>query len=192
MVIFFPGNINVLNMLPLLGVVVLWLVVFPAVSLSRWRFEVLRVQTLYGFAHLFSVLDAVRGRVMEWVATGAGSAPRRTVAHRVQRFMVPYLAVTQVMVFAGLLRGAMEFGLLRYSLNIAFALLSAYVFLPVVWLGRAALVPSPGQASRHARARGAEQAQISPARLVIDLRPARPWGRHAAKPSSERVEVRGP
>ena len=48
------------------------------------------------------------------------------------------------------------------------------------------------QANRHARERGAEEAEISTARRVIDLRPARPSGRHAAKPSSERVEVRGP
>lgn len=190
MVTFFPGNINVLNMLPLLGVVLLWLVMFPVVSLSRWRIEVLRVQTLYGFAHLFSVLDAVRGKVMEWVATGAGSVPRRTVAHRVQRFMVPYLAVTQVLVFAGLLHGATEFGLVRYSLNIAFALLGAYVFLPVVWLGRGALVPAPRQVPR-ANERGAERAEILPAAQVIDLRSLRPSGRHAAHRARDDVAVRG-
>jgi cellulose synthase (UDP-forming) len=190
MVTFFPANINMMNLLPLLGVVVLWLLVFPAVSLSRWRIEVLRVQTLYGFAHLFSMLDAARGKVMEWVATGAGSAPRRTVAHRVQRFMVPYLAVTQVLVFAGLLYGAMEFGVLRYSFNMAFALLGAYVFLPVVWLGRGAFVPAPRPAGRHGRGTGTERA-ISPRAHVIDLRSRRPVGRHAARVTSEPAKARG-
>jgi cellulose synthase (UDP-forming) len=190
MVAFFPANINVLNMLPLLGVVLLWLVVLPAVSLARWRVEVLRVQTLYGFAHLFSVMDAARGKVMEWVATGAGSVPRRTVAHRVQRFMVPYLAVTQVLVFAGLLHGAMEFGLVRYSLNIAFAALGAYVFLPVVWLGRGALIPSPRRTSRHTRDRGGQGVRRSHEARVIDLRSPRRSGRHAVDRSRERQEAR--
>ena len=190
MVTFFPANITVLNMLPLMGVVLLWLVVFPAVSLSRWRLEVLRVQTLYGFAHLFAVLDVARGKVMEWVATGAGSAPRRTVAHRVQRFMVPYLAVTQVLVLVGLVHAATEYGLVRYSLNIAFALLSAYVFLPVVWLGRRALRPVLRQGPRRARGRSTEVVETPQVAQVIDLRSSRPAGRHAAHRQVER-EARG-
>ncbi|WP_129338035.1 glycosyltransferase family 2 protein [Cellulomonas endophytica] len=152
MAFFFPGSIAPENSLPLAGAVLLWLVVLPAVSRSRWRPEVLRVQTIYGFAHLFCILDMLRGRVAEWVPTGA-RAVRSPVAHRVRRFMGGYLLATQGLVALGLTLGVVHHGLGEYWSTLALALLMAYVALPVASAALrpsapadAVLVRSPGDA----------------------------------------------
>lgn len=134
MVFFFPQNIAAVNMIPLVGVVLLWLVILPCVSQSRWRFDVLRVQTLYGFAHLFCIFDILRDAMVEWVPTGAPAGNGRTIAHRVQRLMVPYLFITQTLVFGGLFKGALEYGVADFWANIAIGLLGAYIFVPVAWM----------------------------------------------------------
>jgi cellulose synthase (UDP-forming) len=177
MVFFFPQNVAALNMIPLVGVVLLWLVILPRVSIGRWRLDVLRVQALYGFAHLVCLLDMSRGEVMEWVPTGAGApaGSRRTLAHRLRRFMVPYLVITQALVFGGLLRGTLEYGVTRYWANIAFALLGAYVYLPIAWqTWRAVPAAALSASSRRRAARPAVTMEIAPgtetADRVIDLR----------------------
>ena len=159
MVFFFPGNISALNMLPLIGVIILWLVVLPLVSAGRWRAEVLRAQTIYGFAHLFCIVDMFRGRVMEWVPTGASTG--RGVAVRVNAFLGPYLLITQILVFAGLIRGALEYGLITFGANLVVALFGAYIFLPVAWA-------SLGSTYR-ARLGSTGTPQPEPAVNVIDL-----------------------
>ncbi|WP_436529202.1 glycosyltransferase [Actinoplanes sp. HUAS TT8] len=137
---FFPGRVTSSNMLPLLGALLVWLALYPVISYGRWRFDVLRVQTIYGFAHLFCVLDLARGKVAEWVATNATrrstarTAARRPLAQRVRLTMAVYLTVTQVAIFAGLVRGAWTHGPGDYWANLLLALVNAYVFIPVAAL----------------------------------------------------------
>lgn len=138
MLFFYPRNISALNMLPLLGVIVLWLWVLPAVSHGHWRVEVLRAQTIYGFAHLFCILDMFHGRVSEWVPTGVGQSTSRDVAQRVHSFLGPYLAVSQLLVLAGLVKGVIDYGLASFWANILLALFGAYIFVPVAWSSLAA------------------------------------------------------
>ena len=66
-----------------------WLVVYPLIMRSRWRIEVLRIQTVYGFAHLFNIVDLIRHRVVEWHPTGS-KAPA-PIAVKVKRFYTAYL-----------------------------------------------------------------------------------------------------
>ncbi|MFC3300174.1 glycosyltransferase family 2 protein [Arthrobacter agilis] len=155
MAFLFGQNVTPLNSLPLLGAVVLWLIVLPAVSLGRWRLEVLRVQTLYGFAHLFCIADMFRGLVSEWVPTGSVAA-QVPIGQRVRSFMGPYILITQTMTLMGLGLGAYRFGIDQFWATIALFALSAYVFVPVGVLsmgwGRAA-------AAAHEPARRTEVAQ---------------------------------
>ncbi|GAA3628660.1 hypothetical protein GCM10022223_52630 [Kineosporia mesophila] len=156
MVCFFPGSIVATNMLPLLGVLLLWLVVLPVVSQARWRPDVLRVQTLYGFAHLLCITDMLRGQTAEWVATGADharattgtQASRRSVADRVALFMTPWLVLTQLAAFVGLTHGVLSDGFTHYWANLVFALFSAYIFVPVAWEGRKVLRGRPEHRSQ--------------------------------------------
>lgn len=129
MAFFFPENVAPFNSVPLLGAAVLWLVVLPMVSLGRWRLDVLRVQAIYGFAHLFCIADMFRGLVSEWVPTGSISA-RTSVARRVRSFMGPYILSTQALTSVGLFLGASQYGIQQFWATIALFALSTYVFVP--------------------------------------------------------------
>jgi cellulose synthase (UDP-forming) len=133
MAFLFPQNVSPVNSLPLLGAVALWLIVLPAVSLGRWRLDVLRVQTIYGFAHFFCIADLFRGLVSEWVPTGSKSK-RVPIAQRVRSFMGPYILITQALTLLGLGLGAYRFGIHQFWATIALFALSTYVFIPVAAL----------------------------------------------------------
>jgi cellulose synthase (UDP-forming) len=160
MVWFFPRNVSALHTVPLLGVLGLWLIVFPTVSHCRWRLEVLRVQLIYGFAHLFCITDMLRGKSEDWVPTFHG-AVRPPVAQRVRSFMVPYLVGTQLLVFAGLIWGLAQYGVSHYWANLLLALLQGYVVVPTVWLAM-----RNGRRSDAARSEESELEQLR----EIDLR----------------------
>ncbi len=134
MVLWLPGHVEPINMLPLLGVVLQWFVVMPLVSHVPWRVEVLRVQAIYGFAHVFCIADMLSGRVEEWVPSGQQRGPVH-IAARVRRFMVPYLVVTQAVAVAGLVHGMWVYGIGRFWATTVFAALGAYILWPVAWLG---------------------------------------------------------
>lgn len=134
MVFWLPGRVRAVNMLPLLGVLMLWFVVLPLVSHVTWRVGVLRVQAIYGFAHLFCIADMLSGHVEEWTPSGRVHGPVR-IAARVRRMMVPYLVITQVAAVVGLAHGVWVYGLADYWATLAFAGLAAYILWPVAWLG---------------------------------------------------------
>lgn len=130
MAFLFPQNVTPLNSVPLIPVVILWLLVLPLVSLGRWRPEVLRVQMIYGFAHLFCITDMFRGRVSEWVPTG-GALAEVPIGRRVRAFMGPYILITQALTVVGLGLATYRYGLDQFWATIALFVLSAYVFIPV-------------------------------------------------------------
>lgn len=145
MLFFFPEQIRPTNMIPLLGVLALWFVVFPLVIQARWRPDVLRVQVIYGFAHLFCIADLLRKHVSEWVVTGHESE-RSSVAWRIRRFMVPYIAVTQFLTLAGISVGLVRYGIADYWANTVLAIFTAYVYVPVAVLALKHMRPFSGHA----------------------------------------------
>jgi cellulose synthase (UDP-forming) len=151
MVWCYPERVATSNMIPLLGAIVFWLVVFPLMTHGRWRFEVLRVQAIYGFAHLFCLLDLARGRSAEWIPTNANAPAAqnavRTKGQRVALAMALYLGATQAATAVGLGLGAFRFGLADYWGCIAASLVGSYVFVPVVVQSARALWASRGEGS---------------------------------------------
>jgi cellulose synthase (UDP-forming) len=133
MAFFFPQNIQPINMLPLVGVVLLWTAVMPLVSKTRWRFDVLRVQTIYGFAHLFCIMDSIKGRVSQWIPTGSATV-HTPLGERVRRTMIWYLSISQALLIGALTSGALRYGLDSYWANFALVPLNLYVYLPVIAL----------------------------------------------------------
>jgi cellulose synthase (UDP-forming) len=130
MTFLFPQNVTPFNSLPLLGAVVLWVIVLPMVSLSHWRLDVLRVQAIYGFAHLFCIADMFRGLVSEWVPTGSTTV-QVPIGQRVRSFIGPYVLTTQVLCITGLTLSVYRFGISQFWAAIVLHALSAYVFVPV-------------------------------------------------------------
>ncbi len=71
MAAFFPDQVQPAQFVPFLVGLWVYLVVIPLVSKSRWRFEVLRLQMAYSYAHVVAIWHKLRGRSAGWVPTGA-------------------------------------------------------------------------------------------------------------------------
>jgi cellulose synthase (UDP-forming) len=129
----FPGWVRSWNTIWLSGALVTWLVLYPLVMRGRWRMEVLRLQTVYGFAHLFNIVHLVQSRVVEWHPTGS-KAPA-PIAIRVKRFYTVYLLLTLGLGGVGLVLRISEDGLASFSGMLLFFLINLYIAGPLVASG---------------------------------------------------------
>jgi cellulose synthase (UDP-forming) len=130
---FFPQWVRPWNTIWLAGTLALWLVIYPLVMHGRWRIEVLRIQTVYGFAHVFNIIHLIRGRVVEWHPTGARApAP---IAIKVKRFYTAYLGLALIVIVVGLTLRAAEDGLTLFAGMLIFTAVNLYVAGPLVVSG---------------------------------------------------------
>ena len=130
---FFPQWVRPWNTIWLAGALATWLVIYPMVMRSRWRIEVLRIQTVYGFAHAFNIVDLIRNRVVEWHPTGS-KAPA-PIAVKVKRFYTVYLGLALIVVGAGLILRTAEDGFALFAGMLVFFALNLYVVGPLVVSG---------------------------------------------------------
>lgn len=151
----FPEHVQVANYIPLLGLLALWLIIYPVLLKSHWRLDVLRVQAIYGFTHAVAIYDVFFGRTSEWVPSHGSSGSRpNSLGSRVRTLMVCYIGATQLAIFAGLIVHIVQFQtytLLNWSAALGFSLINAYVFLPVFFLSLKGFARSPLAALRPAR-----------------------------------------
>ncbi len=141
MVWFYPQYVYPINSLPLIAVALVWLAVLPWICTCK-GLEVLRVQTVYGFAHLKSLWDTLRGAPVDWVPTnGRGKS---TVSDNVRVFMVRYLLLTQLLLLVGLAIRVPRFGLSEYWAIVVFAAFRLYIEAPLIWTA----LSSTGRTSR--------------------------------------------
>jgi cellulose synthase (UDP-forming) len=129
----FPEWVRSWNTIWLAGALASWLIIYPLVMRSRWRVEVLRLQTVYGFAHLFNIVDLIQNRVVEWHPTGS-KAPA-PIATRVKRFYTIYLGLALTMAAVGLTLRIAEDGLSTFAGMLLFFLINLYVAGPLVASG---------------------------------------------------------
>jgi hypothetical protein len=97
---------------------------------------VLRIQTVYGFAHLFNIVDLIRNKVVAWHPTGS-KAPA-PIAIRVKRFYSLYLGLALSAAAVGLALRIAEDGLSTFAGMLVFFLINLYVAGPLVASGMAA------------------------------------------------------
>jgi cellulose synthase/poly-beta-1,6-N-acetylglucosamine synthase-like glycosyltransferase len=109
----------------------------PIITLERESLVGLaRIQMTYSLSHSVALFDAVRARTDSWVATGA--AHRSPTARRVLRLGRVWLVSVQVLLWGAIAWRAPEYGMRRYWVMAAFALLNLYIVYPIV-LGRTEL-----------------------------------------------------
>lgn len=126
----FPEWVRSWNTIWLVGALASWLIGYPLVMRGRWRLEVLRIQTVYGFAHLFNIVHLIQSRVVEWHPTGS-KAPA-PIAIRVKRFYTIYLGATLTLAAAGLTLRISEDGIATFAGMLVFFLINLYVAGPLV------------------------------------------------------------
>lgn len=133
MTLVFPEWVRSWNTIWLVGALASWLIGYPVVMRGRWRLEVLRLQTVYGFAHLFNIVDLIQGRTVEWHPTGS-KAPA-PIAVRVKRFYTSYLGLTLSLAAAGLMLRITEYGIATFAGMLLFFLINLYIAGPLVVSG---------------------------------------------------------
>ncbi|WP_206184684.1 hypothetical protein [Thermoactinospora rubra] len=119
-------------MIPFLGPLWVTLVLLPATSVGRYRFEVVRAQTLYAYCHLFAIWHALRRRVAAWVPSGGRGARRSPLVRTVSRVALAWLTLTTAAVWAGIAWRAPEYGWARYWALTGFAVAGTYIALPLI------------------------------------------------------------
>ncbi|MFD5464652.1 glycosyltransferase family 2 protein [Kitasatospora sp. NPDC127059] len=131
MLFFAPEQIQPWQVLPFLPPIWVALVLLPAMSRTRWRFEVTRVQLLGGLCHVIAIAHALRRRSADWVPTGAVSGGT-SLARSVARLGVGWLGFVVLAGGVGLVRAALEYGWRPFWALTALLGLTAYSMIPLI------------------------------------------------------------
>lgn len=122
------------NSVWLLGAMVMWLVVVPIMYKSRWRIDVLRIQTLYSFAHAVAIVHVLTGKTREWVPTGAAKKVTTPLGTQIARVMRITVTASLLVTWTGL-----AWATVRYGFDVLWAMwilaaIHAYVQVPMLFL----------------------------------------------------------
>ena len=135
MVLFFPQRIYPHNYLPILPALAATLFVFPMLS-RGWRPTIYRLCVINSCCHVYAVWYAVRGRVAEWVPTGA-SLDSGQVPIKVNRILCTWILLVQVLLWGGLALRVHEYGWHPFWATELLAGVQLYMLAPL-------LTPSKG------------------------------------------------
>jgi cellulose synthase (UDP-forming) len=149
MIWFFPQRIYPHNYLPILPALAATIFVFPLLS-RGWRPTIFRLCVINSCCHLYSVWYAVRGRVAEWVPTGA-SPDGGQVPVMVNRIMCTWIVIVQVLLWWGLALRVREFGWQRYWATEILAAVQLYLLAPLLTPGKGVWDRTRSRASAAAR-----------------------------------------
>ncbi len=127
----YPQQIRPWHVLPLLAPLWVWFVLLPAVSRTRWRFEVIRANYLVAFAAAVALLHTLRGRAADWVPTGAGGG-RSRLARGVARIAVLWLGATTGAALVALAVDVARFGAGRMWGVAVYVAVTGYLTVPLI------------------------------------------------------------
>jgi cellulose synthase (UDP-forming) len=146
MATFFPNQVQPAQFVPFLVGLWVYLVVIPLVSKSRWRFEVLRLQMAYSYAHLVAIVHKLRGRSAGWVPTGAVNRPN-PLARSISRVGAAAIVLSLLPFWGVVVYDIHAYGVRRFWLMAMFVCLYTYVALPLLAEFLKILLPSLGKLS---------------------------------------------
>ena len=135
MIWFYPERIYPHNYLPLLPAMAATLFVFPLLS-RGWRPTIFRVCVINSCCHVYAVWYAIRGRVAEWVPTGASPDGGR-VPVAVNRILCSWIVIVLVFMWSGLALRVRQYGWHPYWATEVLAGVQLYMLAPL-------LTPSKG------------------------------------------------
>ena len=137
MMIFFPDFIRLSNYLPLLGAFFSQLFLMPLVTAGRVDIRVMRVQTIYSFAHSRALFDSMRGQIMGWVPTGA-SSKTHSLSEKIIRTMRRVILRDHALYLIGLYSLVTHTGWVIALPGLALYTLTAIVTVPILMLASSA------------------------------------------------------
>jgi cellulose synthase (UDP-forming) len=130
MIWFFPARIYPHNYLVMLPALAATIFVFPMLS-RGWRPTIFRVCVINSCCHLYSVWFAVRGRVAEWVPTGASPRAGR-VPVMVNRILCTWIVLVEVLFWAGLALRVHQLGWKPFWATELLGVVQLYMLAPLI------------------------------------------------------------
>ena len=131
MVAFYPADVHPAQLVPFLLGLWVYVVLFPLVSRSRWRFEVLRVQMAYSFAHTVAIWHKLIGREKGWVPTSV-VGKTNSLARSISMLGVVALGGSLALFWVLVVRDVMEYGLWSFFMLVGFVLAYTYLAIPLL------------------------------------------------------------
>jgi cellulose synthase (UDP-forming) len=138
---FFPDRVFAHNYLPMLPALAATLFIFPAIT-RGWRPTIYRVCLINSCCHVYAIWYALRGRVAEWVPTGAAKKGGQ-VPTMVNRILVTWIIVVQALIWSALALRISEYGWDRYWATLALCLLQLYMLAPLLTPGKGIAAVAP-------------------------------------------------
>lgn len=142
---FYPGDVRPWHMLPFLAPAWIWFVLLPAVSKTRWRFEVTRAQMLYALVHAVAIVHLIRRKQAAWVPTRS-IKKRNPLARKVSLLAIGWFTLSNVAGWAGLF----NVGLKNGWATIFFLAVNTYLAVPLVRDAWRTLLPKRSRRSHEA------------------------------------------
>jgi cellulose synthase/poly-beta-1,6-N-acetylglucosamine synthase-like glycosyltransferase len=127
---FFPRQVFPHNYLVILPSLAATLFAFPMLS-SGWRPTIYRVCIINSCCHLYAIWYAIRGRIAEWVPTGA-SGGKDLVPTAVGRILLVWIAAEQTLLWSSLALRLDEFGWRPYWATLALSGYQLFLLAPLV------------------------------------------------------------
>nr|WP_313777195.1 cellulose synthase catalytic subunit [Mycobacterium sp.] len=155
MAAFFPSHVQPVQFVPFMFGLWVYLVVLPFVSQGRWRFEVLRLQMAYSFAHIVAIYHKLRGRSAGWVPTGAVGATN-SLARSISRVGAAAIVLLLLPFWVVVVHNIQVYGLRTFWPMAMFLLLYSYLAVPLLVEFVKILMPvrSADRATRRGRRNG--------------------------------------
>ncbi len=129
-----PTWVKPMNSIWLTGALILWFLILPNIMKGRWRIDVLRVQTLYSFAHAVAIAHLILGRTAEWVATGAANRKTNDLAVTITTLAKTYIGVMYTLIWTGIVHGVLTYGFANWWAAVCLAALGSYVQIPILFM----------------------------------------------------------
>ncbi|QIK50166.1 glycosyltransferase [Gordonia terrae] len=130
MAAFYPEDVRPEQLVPFLLGLWVYVVLFPLVSRTRWRFEVLRIQMAYSFAHVIAIWHKLIGREIGWVPTGA-IGKSNSLARSISALGAITLGTSLPVFWVFIIRDAMQYGLGQFWMMVGLVMAYTYLALPL-------------------------------------------------------------
>ena len=132
MAAFYPEDVRPWQLVPFLFGLWVYVVLFPLVSRTRWRFEVLRVQMAYSFAHAVAIWHRLIGRDVGWVPTSVVGRSNR-LARSISVLGTLALGGSLIAFWVAIIRDVMHFGLWNFFMMVGFVMAYTYLAIPLLY-----------------------------------------------------------
>ncbi|WP_042375378.1 glycosyltransferase [Gordonia alkanivorans] len=130
MAAFYPEDVRPVQLVPFLLGLWVYVVLFPLVSRTRWRFEVLRIQMAYSYAHAVAIWHKVIGREIGWVPTGV-IGKSNSLARSIAWLGATVLGASLLAFWVFIVRDVVVYGLAQFWMMVGLVLAYTYLALPL-------------------------------------------------------------